>query len=86
MAQLVDKAKEFVAEKIAHVKKPEASLTDVSIKHFSRDSATFIGQLAVDNPYGHAIPICEISYSLKSAGRYTLPNNSLLKYYLCFWE
>ncbi|KAG1335116.1 late embryogenesis abundant protein Lea14-A [Cocos nucifera] len=69
MAQLVDKAKEFVADKIAHVRKPEASLTDVSIKHLNSDSATFVGQLAVDNPNGHAIPICEISYSLKSAGR-----------------
>lgn len=70
MAQhLLGKATEFVADKIAHVKKPEADLSDVSIKDVSRDSALFNGQLNVHNPYSHSIPICEISYTLKSAGR-----------------
>ncbi|XP_072964300.1 late embryogenesis abundant protein Lea14-A-like [Typha angustifolia] len=83
MAHLVDKAKEFVVDNIVHVKKPEADLTDVSIKHVSRESATFHGQLEVYNPYGHSIPICEISYSLKSAGREivsgTLPDPGSLR-------
>lgn len=72
MASLFDKAKEFVAEKIAGVPKPEASLSSVSIKSFSRDSFLFHSDVAVYNPYSHSIPICEVSFSLKSAGRYSL--------------
>ncbi|KAJ1685134.1 hypothetical protein LUZ63_016524 [Rhynchospora breviuscula] len=83
MAQLVNKAKEFVADKIADVKKPEADLTDVSIKNVSRDSAMFHSILEVRNPYSHSIPICEISYSLRSAGREiasgTMPDPGSLK-------
>ncbi|XP_058103584.1 late embryogenesis abundant protein Lea14-A [Magnolia sinica] len=69
MAQLIGKAKNFVAEKVAHIKKPEANLTDVSVKKVSKDSATFNGQVSVSNPYSHDLPICEITYSLKSADR-----------------
>ncbi|PPD81040.1 hypothetical protein GOBAR_DD22018 [Gossypium barbadense] len=58
MAELLDKAKNFVADKVANMKKPEASITDVDLKPFS-----------VTNPYSAPIPICEISYTLKSAGR-----------------
>lgn len=72
MASLFDKAKEFVAEKIAGVPKPEASLAAVSIKSFSRDSLLFHSDVAVHNPYSHPIPICEVSFSLKSAGRCSL--------------
>ncbi|XP_042391944.1 desiccation protectant protein Lea14 homolog [Zingiber officinale] len=69
MASLFDKAKEFVAEKIAGVPKPEASLAAVSIKSFSRNSFLFHSDVAVQNPYTRPIPICEVSFSLKSAGR-----------------
>ncbi|KAL6627157.1 hypothetical protein ACP70R_030883 [Stipagrostis hirtigluma subsp. patula] len=69
MAQLVNKAKGFVAEKVAHVKKPEAELADLSVAHVGRDGATLAGRVDVRNPYSHAIPVCEVSYSLKSAGR-----------------
>ncbi|XP_062226914.1 late embryogenesis abundant protein Lea14-A-like [Phragmites australis] len=69
MAQLMNKAKGFVAEKVAHVQKPEAELADLSVGHVGRDGATLAGQLDVRNPYSHAVPVCEISYSLKSAGR-----------------
>nr|AWJ68124.1 late embryogenesis abundant [Cleistogenes songorica] len=69
MAKLVDKAKGFVADKVAHVQKPEADLADLSVGHVGRDGATLAGRLDVRNPYSHSIPICEISYSLKSAGR-----------------
>ncbi|KAG6507354.1 hypothetical protein ZIOFF_032696 [Zingiber officinale] len=68
MASLFDKAKEFVAEKIAGVPKPEASLAAVSIKSFSRNSFLFHSDVAVQNPYTRPIPICEVSFSLKSAG------------------
>lgn len=83
MAKLVGMAKEFVADKIAHVKKPEADLTDVSIKNVSRDCALFNADLNVSNPYSHSIPICEITYTLKSAGRVvvsgTVPDPGSLK-------
>uniref|UniRef100_A0ACD5VEK2 Uncharacterized protein n=1 Tax=Avena sativa TaxID=4498 RepID=A0ACD5VEK2_AVESA len=69
MSQMMDKAKGFLAEKVAGVKKPEADLTDMSVQHVGRDGATLSGRLDVRNPYSHTIPICEISYSLKLAGR-----------------
>ncbi|KAL5707862.1 hypothetical protein ACHQM5_018717 [Ranunculus cassubicifolius] len=64
MASMMDKAKNFVAEKVAHIKKPEAELTDVDLKKVSRDSARFKSQIDVTNPYDHSIPICDIQYSL----------------------
>ncbi|URD71888.1 late embryogenesis abundant protein [Musa troglodytarum] len=69
MSSLIDKAKEFVAEKIAQTPKPEASLASVSIRSFTRDSVLFHSEVAVLNPYSHSIPICQLSYALKSAGR-----------------
>ncbi|XP_021906329.1 desiccation protectant protein Lea14 homolog [Carica papaya] len=69
MSQLVDKAKNFVAEKVANMKKPEATVTNVDLKGVSRSSVEYNAQVSVINPYGHPIPICQISYSLKSAGR-----------------
>ncbi|XP_042480166.1 desiccation protectant protein Lea14 homolog [Macadamia integrifolia] len=69
MAELLDKAKNFVAEKIANIKKPEATVTDVDFKNVSRDSVTFNAKVSIMNPYSTSIPICEISYSLKSATR-----------------
>ncbi|CAD6240655.1 unnamed protein product [Miscanthus lutarioriparius] len=69
MAQLVDKAKGFVADKLANIQKPEAELADVSVGHVGRDGATLAGRVDVRNPYSHAIPVCELSYSLWSAGR-----------------
>lgn len=75
MSQLVDKAKDFVAEKIANVKKPEASVDDVDFKRVSRECVEYLAKVSVSNPYSASVPICEISYSLKSAGRYfPLPN------------
>nr|XP_010924762.1 late embryogenesis abundant protein Lea14-A [Elaeis guineensis] len=83
MASLIDKAKEFVAEKIANIPKPEATLTDVSVKSFNRSSATFHSEVTVTNPYNHALPICQISYTLKSADRVvvsgTIPDPGWIK-------
>lgn len=53
MAQLLSKAKNFVADKVAHVKKPEADLKDLSLKHMSRDSVTFNCEVDITNPYSH---------------------------------
>ncbi|KAF8413243.1 hypothetical protein HHK36_001219 [Tetracentron sinense] len=69
MSQLVEKAKNFVAEKVAHIKKPKAELTDVDLKDVSRDSVTYNCRVSVTNPFGHDLPICQISYTFKSANR-----------------
>ncbi|KAM7472246.1 hypothetical protein LguiA_010429 [Lonicera macranthoides] len=83
MAGLVDMAKEFVAEKVANVKTPEASVTDVDLKDVSRDGITYNAKVSVTNPYSVPIPICDITYSLKSAGREvasgTIPDPGSLK-------
>ncbi|GMH31314.1 hypothetical protein Nepgr_033157 [Nepenthes gracilis] len=75
MANFVDKAKNFVAEKIAEIPKPEASIEDVDIKGVSGDGVTYNAKVGVKNPYGHSLPICEISYTLKSAGRVIMSGN-----------
>lgn len=69
MSELLDKAKNFLAEKVAAVPKPEASVTDVDLKHVTRECVEYNAKVSVKNPYSHSLPICEISYSLKSAGR-----------------
>ncbi|KAL9265289.1 Late embryogenesis abundant protein Lea14-A-like protein [Drosera capensis] len=69
MAGLIDKAKNFVAEKIADIPKPEASIDDVDIRGVARDGVTYNAKVDVKNPYGHSLPVCEVSYTLKSAGR-----------------
>ncbi|PQM37059.1 desiccation protectant protein Lea14 homolog [Prunus yedoensis var. nudiflora] len=75
MAGLVDKAKNFVADKIANVPKPDASLTDVDFKKVSFDSADYIAKVSVNNPYPHPLPVCEVKYTLKSAGRVIASGN-----------
>ena len=69
MTQFVDKAKNFVSEKIANAKKPEATVDDVDFVKASREGVQCLAKVTVSNPYAVPIPICEISYSLKSAGR-----------------
>jgi hypothetical protein len=44
--KLVDKAKGFVADKVAHMQKPEVDLADLSV---SCDDATLVGCLDVRN-------------------------------------
>lgn len=69
MANFLEKAKEFVADKFADVKKPEASVEDVDLKDVSRECITYNAKVSVTNPYGSSIPIGEITYCLKSASR-----------------
>ncbi|KAG2725393.1 hypothetical protein I3760_01G063800 [Carya illinoinensis] len=80
---LLDQAKNFVAEKLVNIKKPEATITDVDLKRVSLDSVDYVAKVSVNNPYRHALPICEISYILKSAGRViasgTIPDPGSLK-------
>ncbi|PKA63483.1 Late embryogenesis abundant protein Lea14-A [Apostasia shenzhenica] len=80
---MLNKAKEFVAETIAQVKKPEAELSDLVLDRLDSSGAAFRGRVSVRNPYHHSIPICEVSYSLQSAGREiaagTMPDPGSLK-------
>ncbi|XP_050387681.1 desiccation protectant protein Lea14 homolog [Argentina anserina] len=69
MAQLFGKASNFVTEKLGKVEKPEADLTDVDFRKASFDAAEYVGKVHVKNPYDHSIPICEITYKLRCAGR-----------------
>ncbi|KAK6239780.1 hypothetical protein QUC31_005249 [Theobroma cacao] len=83
MSQLLDKAKNFVAEKVANIKKPEASVTDVDLKHVTRECVEYNAKVSVSNPYNQPLPICQISFTLKSAGRTiasgTIPDPGSLK-------
>uniref|UniRef100_A0A7N0TXC6 Water stress and hypersensitive response domain-containing protein n=1 Tax=Kalanchoe fedtschenkoi TaxID=63787 RepID=A0A7N0TXC6_KALFE len=83
MANLMEKAKNYIAEKVAEVPKPEASVNDVHVKWVARDGVTYEAKVAVQNPYSHAIPICEITFVFKSAGRMvasgTIPDPGSLK-------
>ncbi|CAD6271045.1 unnamed protein product [Miscanthus lutarioriparius] len=66
---LMDKAKEFVADKIAHIPKPEATLDGVTFKGLSRECITLHSTVNVSNPYDHRLPICEVTYTLRCAGK-----------------
>ncbi|KAL8172511.1 hypothetical protein V2J09_024315 [Rumex salicifolius] len=75
MSDLVGKAKNFVAEKIAEIPKPDANLEDVKIKGIARNGITYHAMVGVKNPYPHSISICELVYSLKCGGRLVLSGN-----------
>lgn len=70
MASLVGKAKGFVTEKIAQMPKPEASLERVSFKSISREGVALHSHVDVSNPYSYRIPICELTYTFKSDGKF----------------
>ncbi|ONM40094.1 putative desiccation-related protein LEA14 [Zea mays] len=61
MAGLMDKAKGFVVEK--------AALDHVSFRSISREGVELHSHVDISNPYSHRIPICEITYTFKSAGK-----------------
>ncbi|QCE12375.1 hypothetical protein DEO72_LG10g3617 [Vigna unguiculata] len=73
MSNLLDKAKTYVAdkvaEKVANMPKPEATVADVDFQKVSCDSVQYLAKVSVSNPYATPLPICEIKYSLKSADR-----------------
>jgi len=74
MSNLLDKAKTYVAdkvaEKVANMPKPEATVDDVDFQKVSCDSVQYLAKVSVSNPYATPLPICEIKYSLKSADRF----------------
>jgi len=69
MAGLVDKAKEMVADKLAHMEKPTADLTDVGFKDVNRESVGLKSDVLIHNPYDHELPILEITYRLRCGDR-----------------
>lgn len=79
----VDKAKEFVADKVANIKKPEASINDVDLKDVGRDGITYLATVSVDNPYSVSIPVCDITYTLKSVDRFSI---SILSFFFFFFS
>lgn len=86
MSELLEKAKNFVAEKVGHVKKPEADLTDVDFKTVSFGSVEYLAKISVTNPYGVDLPICDITYNLKSVGRFQFSlSNTLASIFICLF-
>ncbi|XP_010544773.1 PREDICTED: desiccation protectant protein Lea14 homolog [Tarenaya hassleriana] len=83
ISKLLEKAKGYVAEKLANIPTPEASVTDVNFKTANLSSVDYSANVSVKNPYPHSIPICEISYILKSDTRTiasgTIPDPGSLK-------
>nr|CAA10047.1 Lea protein [Pseudotsuga menziesii] len=69
MASLMDKAKQFVVDKIAHIEKPSADVTDIDMKNLTTDSVTLESAIDITNPYDHDLPIWEISFRLRSADK-----------------
>ncbi|CAN0825066.1 Desiccation protectant protein Lea14 homolog [Linum grandiflorum] len=51
------------------MKKPEATVTDVDLKSVHGGHIEYVANIAVNNPYPVPLPVCEITYSLKSGGR-----------------
>ncbi|KAL3850807.1 hypothetical protein ACJIZ3_012689 [Penstemon smallii] len=65
---IVEQAKNFLAEKVANFPTPEAVINDVDLKGFGLDGIIFLAKVSVSNPYPVPIPIGEIAYTVKSAG------------------
>ncbi|GFP89963.1 desiccation protectant protein lea14 homolog [Phtheirospermum japonicum] len=80
---IIEKAKNYVSEKMANMPTPEATITDVDLKGFGLSGLTLLAKVSVSNPYSVPIPIGEIAYVVKSAGRGiasgTIPDPGSLK-------
>lgn len=80
---VIEKAKNYVGEKVAGIPMPEASISDVDFKGISVDGISYHVKVGVKNPYSTSIPICQIQYLLKSAQREiasgTIPDPGSLK-------
>lgn len=81
--ELLEQAKNYVAEKVANMPTPEATITDVDLKGFGLDGITLLAKVSVSNPYSVPIPIGEIAYTVKSSERGiasgTIPDPGSLK-------
>ena len=77
MAGMLEKAKQYVSNKVTNVAKPEADVTDVDLKGVGLKHVTYNAKVNVTNPYSTTIPIGEIRYVLKSGGRF-------VSYHFCY--
>jgi len=79
----MEKAKLFIAEKMANIEKPEADVTDVDLKGVNTQAITYLAKVSVTNPYSMSIPIGEIIYNFKSNSRViasgTIPDPGSIK-------
>uniref|UniRef100_A0A1J3IG66 Desiccation-related protein n=1 Tax=Noccaea caerulescens TaxID=107243 RepID=A0A1J3IG66_NOCCA len=69
ISSFLDKAKGFFAEKLTSIPTPEATIDDVDFKGVSRQGVDYHAKVSVKNPYSQSIPICQISFLLKSNAR-----------------
>ncbi|CAN8286161.1 unnamed protein product [Cochlearia groenlandica] len=69
ITSLLDRAKGFFAEKLTSIPTPEATVDDVDFKGVTRQGVDYHAKISVKNPYSQSIPICQISYILKSDTR-----------------
>ena len=67
---LIEKAKEYVQEKIENIPKPEATLHGLSLEGVGWGGVSYKVTVGIMNPYPHSIPLCDVAYVLKSDGRY----------------
>ena len=65
-----EKAKNEEAEKGEKKREKGGSVAEVDRKGMSRECSPDQAKVSVKNPYRAPIPICEISYVLKSATRF----------------
>ena len=77
MSGILDRAKQYVSDKVASMAKPEATVTDVDLKGVCLSNVTYNAKVNVSNPYSTPIPIGEIRYVLKSGGRF-------VSYHFCY--
>lgn len=52
------------------LKVPVATLSGLSLKGLSFQSVEYLVKVSVHNPYPVPIPVCDITYTLKSDGRF----------------
>lgn len=71
ISSFLDKAKGFFAEKLTSIPTPEATIDDVDFKGVSRQGVDYHAKVSVKNPYSQSIPICQISFILKSNARFS---------------
>ena len=66
---LADEAGEMLENKIAHMEKPTADLSDVNVKDMTRESVGLKSDVLIHNPYDHDLPVLEISYRLRTGDK-----------------
>ncbi|KAH6795647.1 hypothetical protein C2S51_036633 [Perilla frutescens var. frutescens] len=67
--EILEKAKNYVADKIGDMPLPEASIMGVDMKGLGLDGISLAAKVSISNPYAVPIPIGEIPYVVKSAER-----------------